>query len=289
MRGAAERARPRSHDDRRSCERCRWSRSSRSAARPPYLGPVKDGRSLPRDPFDPDAPPQSAHIPMILGNTKGETRTLIGRGDPSLFSLTWETLLPKLEANSPFMGTLDRGEVIAKYREWHPRVLAGRRLLRGDDRFAIVARPGDRSRSPRRAAGRLGADATCSSSTGRRRSTAASGARITASTCRSSSTTPPSRRIMVGAGAEQVALADLMSRAWIAFARTGNPNATGLPAWPAFDLTASRHDGVRSRIARRRRSARPRTPVVWTGAVCAARNVRLTNRAASPSLIALAM
>ena len=87
---------------------------------PAYLGPVKDGRSLPRDPFDPDAPPQSAHIPMILGNTKGETRTLIGRGDPSLFSLTWETLQPKLEANSPFMGTLNRGDVIAKYREWHP-------------------------------------------------------------------------------------------------------------------------------------------------------------------------
>ena len=82
---------------------------------------MKDGRLLPRDPFDPDAPPQSAQIPMILGNTKGETRTLIGRGDPSLFSLTWETLLPKLEANSPFMGTLSRAEVIAKYREWHPQ------------------------------------------------------------------------------------------------------------------------------------------------------------------------
>ena len=67
---------------------------------PAYLGPVKDGRSLPRDPFDPDAPPQSAHIPMILGNTKGETRTLIGRGDPSLFSLTWETL--QAEARSEF-------------------------------------------------------------------------------------------------------------------------------------------------------------------------------------------
>ena len=71
---------------------------------PAYLGPVKDGRSLPRDPFDPDAPPQSAHIPMILGNTHGETRTLIGRGDPSMFALTWETLQAKLEANSPFMG-----------------------------------------------------------------------------------------------------------------------------------------------------------------------------------------
>ena len=62
--------------------------------------------------------------------------------------------MPKLEANSPFMGTLDRGDVIAKYREWHPRVHAGRCVLRGDHRFAIVARPGDRSRSPRRAAGR---------------------------------------------------------------------------------------------------------------------------------------
>ena len=59
---------------------------------PAYMGPVKDGRSLPRDPFDPDAPPLSAAIPMILGNTAGETRTLIGRGDPSIFALTWETL-----------------------------------------------------------------------------------------------------------------------------------------------------------------------------------------------------
>ncbi len=46
-----------------------------------HLGPVKDGCSLPRDPFDPDAPPQSADIPMILGNTDDETRNLIGRGD----------------------------------------------------------------------------------------------------------------------------------------------------------------------------------------------------------------
>ncbi len=57
---------------------------------------------------------------MILGNTHGETRTLIGRGDPSIFALTWDTLQPKLEANSPFMGNLDRGEVIAAYRKWYP-------------------------------------------------------------------------------------------------------------------------------------------------------------------------
>src|SRR5262245_43277703 len=88
---------------------------------PAYLGPVKDGRSLIRDPFDPDAPPQSAAIPMILGNTHDETRTLIGRGDPAIFNLTWETLQAKLEANSPFMGDLDRGTVIADYRRWYPQ------------------------------------------------------------------------------------------------------------------------------------------------------------------------
>jgi para-nitrobenzyl esterase len=120
--------------------------------------PVKDGRSLPRDPFDPDAPPQSAHIPMILGNTKGETRTLIGRGDPSLFSLTWETLKSKLEANSPFMGSLDRGDVIAKYREWHPEYSPAGRVLCRDHRFEVVARAGDRGRSSRRTACRRRAD-----------------------------------------------------------------------------------------------------------------------------------
>ena len=38
-----------------------------------------------------------------------------------MFDLTWETLQPKLEANSPFMGTLDRATVIADYRRWHPQ------------------------------------------------------------------------------------------------------------------------------------------------------------------------
>ena len=104
----------------RELERLRMADLVRVSRAPAYLGPVTDGRSLPRDPFDPDAPPLSAATPMVLGNTKGETRTLIGRGDPSLFALSWDTLQARLEANSPFMGTLDRGDVIAKYRQWHP-------------------------------------------------------------------------------------------------------------------------------------------------------------------------
>jgi para-nitrobenzyl esterase len=32
-----------------------------------------------------------------------------------------------------------------------------------------------------------------------------------------------------------VALADQVSDAWLAFARNGDPNTSGLPRWPAFD------------------------------------------------------
>lgn len=40
---------------------------------------------------------------------------------------------------------------------------------------------------------------------------------------------------MTGTGQDRYALADRMSAAWVAFARTGNPNHAGLPKWPRFD------------------------------------------------------
>ena len=40
---------------------------------------------------------------------------------------------------------------------------------------------------------------------------------------------------MTGGSEEAVALADIMSEAWINFARRGNPNTEELPQWPAYD------------------------------------------------------
>ena len=202
---------------------------------PAYLGPVKDGRSLPRDPFDPDAPPQSAGIPMILGNTKGETRTLIGRGDPSIFSLTWDTLRAKLEAHSPFMGTLDRGDVIAKYRQWHPGYSPA------DVFFAATTDSrswrGQVIEADRRAAQPPGSAATYVYQFDW--PTPIDGGKWGAHhgldvpfAFDNAAITPH----FVGVGEEQMRLASCMSDAAIAFARTGNPNTSSNPTWPVFDL-----------------------------------------------------
>ena len=39
----------------------------------------------------------------------------------------------------------------------------------------------------------------------------------------------------MGRGDEPQVVADQMSSAWLAFARTGNPNTPGLPAWAPYD------------------------------------------------------
>ncbi len=204
---------------------------------PQYLGPVKDGGVLPRDPFDPDAPPQSAHIPMILGNTRGETRTLIGRGDPSLFELTWDTLRPKLEANSPFMGNLDRGEVIAMYRRLYPQYSPS------DVFFAATTDSrswrGQVIEAERRAAQPSGAAPTWvfQLDWGTPIDGGKWGAHhgLDVPLCFDNAELVSER---VGAGNEARALGALMSEVWTTFARSGKPQAKTLPDWPVYDLTA---------------------------------------------------
>jgi para-nitrobenzyl esterase len=83
-----------------------------------YMGPVLDERTLTRHPFYPDAPPQSAGIPMMIGNTRGETRSLIGRGDPRTFSLQWEELPARLEAEMRV--DISGAHVVAEYRKLYP-------------------------------------------------------------------------------------------------------------------------------------------------------------------------
>ena len=50
-----------------------------------------DGTSLTRHPFDPDAPPQSADVPLLIGSQPHRGHVAHGADDPD-FDLTWETL-----------------------------------------------------------------------------------------------------------------------------------------------------------------------------------------------------
>ena len=83
-----------------------------------YFGPVLDMKWVRRHPFWPDANPQSNHIPMILGNTRDETRGFFGPDHPKIAGLTWaniaERMGPELKVD------IHPEWVIAQYRRLFP-------------------------------------------------------------------------------------------------------------------------------------------------------------------------
>ena len=82
-----------------------------------YFGPVLAGQALSRHPFWPDAPSQSTGIPMVIGNTRDETRAFLGN-DPANFALTWDALPARLRAQQ--FVDLEPNDVIAEYRRLYP-------------------------------------------------------------------------------------------------------------------------------------------------------------------------
>ncbi|HEX8526024.1 carboxylesterase/lipase family protein, partial [Allosphingosinicella sp.] len=61
-----------------------------------YFGPVLDMKWLARHPFWPDSNPQSNRIPMILGNTRDETRGFFGPDHPRIVGLGWDNLAERM-------------------------------------------------------------------------------------------------------------------------------------------------------------------------------------------------
>ncbi|KPM18022.1 carboxylesterase/lipase family protein [Citromicrobium sp. WPS32] len=202
----------------------------KSRSRGAFYRPVVDGRSLTRQPYAPDANPVSADIPLLVGTNNNEMRLQGGLGSPENFTLTWEQLPAKLKA---FTGDADVDEVITGMRAAHPdydpsdvffqvatfRNYRGTALLQAERKSAQAAPvymyrldwktpvEGGRLETPH----------------------ALDIAFVFDNVARSTSYTGPET-------AETQRMADLMADAWIAFARTGNPNTPALPQWPTYDM-----------------------------------------------------
>lgn len=85
---------------------------------PVYFGPVLDMINLPRHPFWPDSPLQSRALPMILGNTRDETRAFIDPRGSRIAGLSWDTLAAQIGAEIKI--DLEPAFVIAQYRQQFP-------------------------------------------------------------------------------------------------------------------------------------------------------------------------
>jgi para-nitrobenzyl esterase len=212
---------------------------------PVYLGPVLDERSLVRHPFYPDAPPQSAGVPMMIGNTHDETRSLIGRGDPATFDLTWDGLPARLEAEMrvDISGAL----VVAEYRRLYPQyspadvffaaTTAGRSW-----RAAVVE-------AELRAA--QGAPAFAYQLDWRSPADGGKWGAFHALDIPLMFGTLDAPGSLTGTGDAARAVSATMRAALLAFARTGVPNSTGVPRWEPYTLPrrATMLFDVESRLA----------------------------------------
>ena len=84
-----------------------------------YFHSVMDHDTLPRHPFVPDAPRESGHVPMIIGNTHDEARAFTA-GHERNFHLTWDTVAAKLALE--FVVDLNAQYVVDWYRQKFPQM-----------------------------------------------------------------------------------------------------------------------------------------------------------------------
>ncbi len=182
--------------------------------------PVVDGTTLPTHPFDPKAPELSADIPMIIGTTLDDSGIRTGRRleDPGLVGWCEKTFGARAQ------------RIVEAYRKHYPEAPA--HLLQARMLTDRGARRAASTMAERKAAlGRAPAYLylfTWPSPAMDGQLGAIHGVDV-------GLTFNNTRGAMVGDSPAMHTLAERYSRAWVAFARSGNPSHAGIPEWPAFD------------------------------------------------------
>jgi para-nitrobenzyl esterase len=188
------------------------------------FSPTVDGMVVPAHPFHPAASAVSADVPMIIGSTRTE---LTSSADAAAFSLDAAGMRSRI---GELLGDA-AGGVIDTYSRANPGATPSELyfLIASDERYSAPVM----KIAERRAA--LGRGAVYLYYF--RWETPLDGGRLksphTIEIPFVFDNVKTSRMTMDAPTAP--ALADKVSDAWLAFARTGNPNTGKLPLWPAFD------------------------------------------------------
>ncbi len=192
------------------------------------LAPVVDGHSLPRNPFDPNAPEISANVPLLIGSVETEVTFMRNTpvdpmDDAALHAHVKQALRGADDATV--------GHLIEVYR-------TGRPGIANTDLYLILAsdatfRAGVMTEAERKADQ---AAAPCYMYYFTWRSPVRDGKLRTFHTLEIPFVfdNVDLATAMTGSGQDRYALEDKISGAWVAFARTGSPNHKLLPNWPAF-------------------------------------------------------
>ncbi len=189
--------------------------------------PTVDGKILPQHPFHPKASPVSADVPVMIGCTRTEM-TLFSLNDTAAFSLSDDQMRGRVK---DLLGSAAPG-IVDIYKRLNPGASPSDIyfLIASDHRYGAPTM----KIAERRAA--LGtAPVYLYYFTWE---TPVQGGRLKSPHTMEIPFAFDNVKIsarMTGGGADAMALADKVSDAWIAFARTGNPNTGKLPEWPVFN------------------------------------------------------
>jgi para-nitrobenzyl esterase len=183
----------------------------------PDFGPVTDGKYLPADMFAPVAVASTHNIPVIIGSNRDEY-SLYARELPNFGKRTEEEIGKELAA----LYGANTQDLIAAYKQSRPGatpwdIMIGIRSSRFHVGTVHLAE----------AQSKVAPTYVYSFDFEPTQLKAAHGAEIPF--VYSNATANPNAR----PGAKEVE--DVMSEAWIAFARTGKPNHLGMPEWPTYD------------------------------------------------------